>query len=436
MENLRIPEKYSRIGLYIYCYKCNGYSNKKTGCLKRSSDCNHPPERQVYKLKVHLPGTRNASRTKVLDTRDIKEVDKFRLEFLEELKNNNYNTTQIPSPEVSDGDRYLLTYQMDRFLNYITNGGFYEFEAPKELSTKRINDYRRNFKYFFESIEGVVDINTIRIDEIKMEHIDLFHKDILKRTSYNKTYNNIMGPLRTFFNHLINYERFDIQNLFKKVPVLSVIYDPQSFSKEEFYNVLAVTNNENGYDDKGKRNRFKDWLPTAFKLGLFTGLRLDEVTQIKYTDFVDEDGTPILKAMNIKANKLIGSKNNKRIERKPVIAELRKVLIEECDFEQKKNVDEYILAPGLGRETVKNLITKGFTHFKRIAGIDERKSFKELRSTYISRIQDEYGDINLTALVSDHSNKAVVKKHYVDQMDAVKKSSGLRIFSVAEECVN
>ncbi len=436
MENLKIPEKYRRIGLYIYCYKCNGYSNKKNGCLKKISDCNHPPERQVYKLKVHLPGTRNASRTKVLDTRDIKEVDKFRLEFLEELKNNNYNTTQVHTPEVSDEDRYLLTYQMDRYLKFITNGGFYDFEAPRILSKGMIKDYERYFRYFIDSIASSIEIKTFRIDEIQKEHIELFHKYIKKKTSSSKTYNNIMSTLKTFNNHLIKYEAFNIENLFNKVPVLSVEYDPQTFSKEEFYNVLVVTNSENGYDAKSKRNRFKDWLPTAFKLGLFTGLRLDELVHIKYTDFVDEDGTPMLKSLNIKANKLIGNNINKRIKRIPVIPELRKVLTEECNLELNKDSDEFIIAPELSRDTVKGIITKGFTHFKRHAGIDERKCFKELRTTYISRVQDEYGDINLTSLVSDHSNQSVVKKHYLDQKDAVKKSLGLRVFSEAEESVN
>lgn len=33
-------------------------------------------------------------------------------------------------------------------------------------------------------------------------------------------------------------------------------------------------------------------------------------------------------------------------------------------------------------QTVKSIISKGFTHFKRKAGIDENKCFKDLRPTY------------------------------------------------------
>ena len=88
----------------------------------------------------------------------------------------------------------------------------------------------------------------------------------------------------------------------------------------------------------------------------------------------------------------------------------------------------YIIYPWLSRSTVKNIITKGFTHFLRVAGINEKKSFKDLRKTFISRHRAEYGDTGLTSTISDHSNKEVVDKHYTTQMDAVRKSINFRVF--------
>lgn len=432
MESLKLPEKYRRTGLYIYCNKCKRYSNIKTGCLPKTSDCNHPAERQVYKLKVHFPGSKNMSRTHVLNTRDIKEVDTERLKFIEHLKTNNFVTEVIPCPEIEIADKYLLAYQMKRYLDYITNGGFYEFEAPKELTSGTINDYKRNFKYFFESIARSVNIKTLRIDQLRLEHIELFHQYIKKKTSSNKTYNNIMSSLRTFYNHLIKYEKFDIDNIFDKVPVLSVDYDPQSFSAAEFNKVLSVTTVEQGYDEKEKRNRYRDWLPTAFKLGAFTGLRLEEIVNLKYNDITNIDGVLVMESVNRKANKLISDKSNRRIKRIPVIPELLEVLTNDCNYSLNKGKDEYILAPALDRNSVKSIITKGFTHFKRIAGIDENKCFKELRTTYISRHRAEIGDRGLTSIISDHSNPKVVDKHYTAQIEAIKKSVGLKIFSDSE----
>ncbi len=185
MENLKIPDKYRRTGLYIYCNKCKCYSNINTGRLKKSSNCNHPPEKQVYKLKAHFPGTKNMSRSLVINTRDIKEVDKLRLEFFEFLKSNNYNNSRLPSPKEIAVDKFLLVYQMKRYMDYITNGGFYEYEDGRKLTISTIKDYRRNFKYFFESIKDSVDIKTIRVDQIQMGHINLF--PLLSETLKNKS---------------------------------------------------------------------------------------------------------------------------------------------------------------------------------------------------------------------------------------------------------
>ena len=429
MENLKIPDKYRRPGLYVYCYRCKRYSNIKTGCLAKVPDCDHPPAKQVFKLKVHIPGSRNMSRTLALDTRDIREVDKKKVEFEEHLKNNNYNPAPNNSPDIAEEDRYLLMYQMKRFLDYKTNGGTYEFESPKELEDETIKDYKRHFRFFLESLTGHINNKTIRIDEITKEHIDIFHKYIKRKTDSQKTYNNIMTSLRTFYNHLIKYEEFDVRNLFTLVTFHPVEYDPVTFTKDEFDKVLAVTTEENGFDKEKGRSFYKDWLPTSFRLGLYSCLRLDELVHLRYSDIVQADDLLVIQADNRKANKIIGEKRlkHRRIKRIPVIEEMKQVLFEECSYEQKVGANEYILAPELSRVTVHNIIGKGFTHFKRLAGIDEQKCFKELRKTFINRVEVEYGG-EFTSLISDHSGDAVVKKHYIDQMGAVKKTVGLKIF--------
>lgn len=99
-------------------------------------------------------------------------------------------------------------------------------------------------------------------------------------------------------------------------------------------------------------------------------------------------------------------------------------------------MDECIIAPKLERQTVKSIISKGFTFFKRIAKIDDKKCFKDLRTTYISKHRAEFGDLGLTATVSDHSNLDVVDEHYNAQIEAVKKSINLKKFPAHEVCVN
>ena len=148
MENLRIPEKFRRVGLYVYCNKCKRYSNIKTGCLKKSPDCNHPPERQVYKLKVHMPGTKNVTHTLVLNTRDIYEVEKKRLDFIELLNSNDHNSKDSTPAVVPDTDRFLLLYQMDRFIEFISKSftkfpkGDFPFNSRRNLQYSQKSRFR------------------------------------------------------------------------------------------------------------------------------------------------------------------------------------------------------------------------------------------------------------------------------------------------------
>ena len=436
MEHLRIPDKYKRPGLYVYCYKCKRYSSSKTGRLPHSPVCNHPPAKQVYKLKVHIPGTRDRSRTLALDTRDIKEVDKKRSEFVDYLKKNNYEPPRTVTPDIAEGEKYLLLYQMERFLEYITKGGFYKFESPKERAVSTINDYKRSFKYFLNSIDSAVDVKTIRVDRLRKEHIQLFYDYLEDGKRSDKSYNNYMGYMRAFFNHVIEYEHLKLINPFETVYARKVEYIPQSFTAEEFTRVLSVTTPENGFDPNDKRSRYKDWLPTAFKLGAFTGLRLDELVQIKFSDIKFKDGIWVLEAANNKATKLSGKKAHRRYYLLPLIPELSKVLEDECELEQHRGHNTYIIANELGRTTVKDIISKGFTHFKRLAGIDETKCFKDLRTTWDSRHRAEYGDNGLTSLVSDHSNESVVDKHYTAKIEAAKKSINFRVFPDSKEGVS
>jgi hypothetical protein len=102
------------------------------------------------------------------------------------------------------------------------------------------------------------------------------------------------------------------------------------------------------------------------------------------------------------------------------------VIIEEFDFQNNRGLDKYIISLESSRETVKDIIGKGFIHFKRLTDIDEKKCFKDLRKIFINELH--YSDINSTSIVSDHSSKGVVEKHYLSQLEAANRNKDLVIF--------
>lgn len=435
MNSLRITTKYQREGLYVYCNKCKRYSNISDGFLRKAPDCNHPPERQRFKLKIHIPMTKRSCRTLVLMTRNLQEAERKWGEFKELLEKNSFNLKHIDKEVKVVVDVYLLAYQMDRFIDFLTKGGFHKFESPKKVEEGTIKDYLRNFKYFLKSIARVVDIPSFRIDDVNDDHLDLFVDYIADRTNSNKTYNNIMGSMRAFYNHVIKYEKLKIDNPFARVKARQWKPNTLSFTKAEFEKVLSVTTEQNGRDLKTKRNWYKEWLPAAFKLGLYSCLRLEELVTLKYSDIVEVDGVKLIQANNDKVNKLKGNTSNDSLQVKgiPVIRQMQNVLSSDFDYQNKIGQEQFIIAPELARRTVDSYIGKGFTHFKRIAKIDENKCFKDLRTTFISEMQAKYNDFKLTTTVSDHSSPEVVKKHYLDQVVMAKRLKDFSLFGLSEE---
>jgi hypothetical protein len=60
-----------------------------------------------------------------------------------------------------------------------------------------------------------------------------------------------------------------------------------------------------------------------------------------------------------------------------------------------------------------NDLSKGFTHYKKGAGIKKNISLKSLRKTYISWVNQVMG--RETGLLTSHTNNNVIEKYYLDQ---------------------
>jgi|GEM_PF-6827631 len=80
-------------------------------------------------------------------------------------------------------------------------------------------------------------------------------------------------------------------------------------------------------------------------------------------------------------------------------------------------------------------IPKGFTHVRRLAGIEEGKC-NELRSTCESRHRADYGAAGLISLVSDHRTQSVVDNRYTATIEAAMVRVKFRVFKEDEQGVN
>lgn len=61
-------------------------------------------------------------------------------------------------------------------------------------------------------------------------------------------------------------------------------------------------------------------------------------------------------------------------------------LLNELGYDDKKQTDDFILFSErkVLTKTIMNDLSKGFTHYKKMANINKKVSFKNLRKTYLS----------------------------------------------------
>jgi hypothetical protein len=98
----------------------------------------------------------------------------------------------------------------------------------------------------------------------------------------------------------------------------------------------------------------------------------------------------------------------------------------ELDYDKKLNSNDYILFPE--REDMKSLticndLSKGFTHFRKAAGIKRDIKLGHLRKTYLTWVNQVMNQD--TKILSSHSTDGVLKEYYLDQtvLTAIEKGA-------------
>ncbi len=70
----------------------------------------------------------------------------------------------------------------------------------------------------------------------------------------------------------------------------TIIKDKTIITKDEYEKLLEVVNYENGFVEYGagkRTNMYFDWLVPAFRLGLETGCRREELVTMKWNNLIE-----------------------------------------------------------------------------------------------------------------------------------------------------
>ena len=424
MIKLTLPRNPHK-GLKIFCKTCRVDNSK----------CRHY-DRQVYRVRIHIPGTKNATKSLYLEAKNYNDAIIECALFEKELIQNGFEKVkQIDSVSLTD---YCIGDAVVKYREYMQGESKYA-HLKKSLTQEHIDECVRFCWKLVENVALTKNIKRTRPTDIKIEDVSNLYKWAEQNYSPT-TFNKCFNAIRTFFEFLIDIENIEMKNPFRKfVPKVVTPSNIDIITEDEFNQILGAVDTYNPYitlRGKGeKKNMFKPFLKDGFKLFLLTGGRREEVVDLKWSDiYSTPQGIKLFIFDNLKVNRI--KKDSK--ERKKYIginADLEDFLIE-LGMNEKIGKDEYILSPNRDRitKTMMSDLSKGFTHYKNGAGIKKDISLSNLRKTYLTWHHQVLGDD--TGLVSSHSTTHVLDKYYLDPkvLTAVEISAlKVRVFGKSEK---
>ena len=408
MKKISLPKNHLK-GLKIYCNKCKRYNPK----------CRHIEE-LLYRLIVHIPGTKNSVKSKSLMSRNYEDAVKESMDIIKELKSNDYRdlTTDNESKE------YTMIGAILKYNQYLS--GKYELKhLIKKVSEGHRKESVRFIKLFCNVLKSHHNLETMRVRDVSVKDVSRFYESMESHYA-PRTFNKCMISLKSFFNFLIEIEKVDMKNpfsVYNSKSVLSTINE--TITKDEFERILDSIDSSDSLlklGGKGEvKNMYRDYLKLGFKLFLLTGGRREEVVDLRWSDIYYSGDTYffMIKNKKVERNQNIDGDFNKYI---PINSDLFD-LLNEIGYEEKKTSKDFILCPDRNESvlTIMNTLSKSFTFYKNKSGVTKNISLKHLRKTYISWVNQVMGSD--TRILTSHSTDGVLKEHYLDPtiLDTIQK---------------
>ena len=428
MNLLTIPTKNKQTGIKIKCLKCK-YQLSDTCKLtnKKLSQCEHK-DKHRFNLVVHVPNTKTSRKTKIIEAKDYSSATIELMNFKKELEQSSYQTIMIKgnAPQKTT----LIAFAAD-YLDMLSG-----VNTPKHLIRIRSKDYIVETKRVIERFciclkKKGYNLEVLDLKKVGDNEVEIFHEYLLDELKLGQNYyNKHFVIMKTFINWVIDVKDYKIKNPFSNSELSFIKKEQTIISKDEFNKLIEVTTEENGwgYHSGEKRNLFKKWLPYAFRLGLETGVRAEELVSLKWSDLIEiEKGVFVFRISNLKVNRIKeGKDTGSYVRHIPLTKGLNNLLLE-MGLEHKKNSDDFILdrENKVSEKYMMSSISRGFTHFIKLA-TKKQIQFKDLRKTYITMLTMKVGD--KAKLFSGHSNDEVLKNHYLSSAHLAGNLNNFEIF--------
>lgn len=438
MKPLKIPKSKKTRSLKVWCGRCR---TEVTDVCKLSglplNKCKNGAE-HIFRAVVYVPGSSERKVLQIKD-RDIETAIKETALFREQVKSGgNFKQPEIKNIQPEKRKGLKLVDAMTMFLSFL-QGKRGPAHTIKIRGKEHVKDIETGLVLFSQAMKAKgYDPKEISVEEISQEMVGYYHLFLLEEKKYSGySYDRHMSHFNGLFNYLKKYEGYkDLANPFETVQKRKIAPAVNhTIRAEEFKKLLEIITPERGVqtlsDGKTKKYHYHDFLPSAFKLALLSGLRRESLATLSF-DMIEEnsDGEPILiRAENLKVNRIMGITDDgqKRFTPVPVTPQLRDLLMNELNYLLYRKSDKYILAPEskLERKTIMSILSRSFAHFWQQLDIPDKKdiSFKVFRKSYATRMVMAAG--NSANILTGHSAKQnTLEKHYTDKEAIARQVAG------------
>lgn len=279
-----------------------------------------------------------------------------------------------------------------------------------------------------------VTVNTAKnnrwFDTCSVSYIDDFvisdYCEWLEMQYSGKTYDNKIGFLRGAFKSVVEFQKVKMNNPFIGISRKSNNQNENVVIERDEFEKMINGLGDDGIDNftrgigkkKENKNNYRDYLPTAWKLSLYTGLRREEWATLTFMDIVERNGQRLIITDNKKVERITGKVCSPKVV--PLSSELEQ-LIDELGYDRYRGSDRFLVHPERTEtfKTIMDVSSKAFTHYyKTIFGEEGFKQMRCLRKTYISNtynvVGDEVGDF------TSQSDKNMIADHYLNKVSTAK----------------
>lgn len=403
--------------LHIVCKKCNKQIETSQSPYK---GCNHPIERQRYKAIVNINGGRKTRDLKATDYNDaIIEL----AEFKKELSNPFNFSLKTEKVEVTY-DKFIDCIMM--YSDYLEN-----IDIPKYQQKIRSEKYiKETIRYVFK-FANFIKSNGINLENLTIFQIDKFmlgnfYEHLENTIKSNATFNHHLRAIKNFYNFLTIEKELAIPNIPKKMKLKYENPNPTSIEDKDFLKLLSVINEEDSVEilkNGIKKNRFRYYTKDGIELAAYTGMRLEEVTSLKYSNIVvDSNGElEYLIGTDLKFERAHNWDNTKATKTVyiPISKELED-LLNRLNYKANLGADKYLIAANgdIDRKTLAKQLSHSFTFYRNKAELSGNLSIKHLRKTFLTKLHLQTG---LTESMGYQKTSSVILKNYVDKRAVVKE---------------